>query len=286
MHWRSTPLSLQGVWEKDEARKHDSFQAFDEVLELWGAQSTRSMACASACMAQPLPVAKQVLAKAVELDVDLVLLGGDLFHENKPSRTTIVKAISSLKRHCFHSRDISFRILSNQAENFVSGCVAAPLGLAHAGKGPLALCRVANTEDSSQKVGLPVFTIHGNHDDPSGVDNLSAVDILSSCGLVNYFGKTVRGSGRDPRDSACRDSHILGCMGADYLWQQPQPRSRQGGPVPCAGGQGRRHSSPAAGDRQCCAQPLAPLSARGGGLTLRCAGHHSGGPVRVGRDSG
>ena len=38
-------------------------------------------------------------------------------------------------------------------------------------------------------VGLPIFTIHGNHDDPSGSDNLSAVDILSSCKLVNYFGK-------------------------------------------------------------------------------------------------
>jgi double-strand break repair protein MRE11 len=36
-----------------------------------------------------------------------------------------------------------------------------------------------------------VFTIHGNHDDPAGVDNLSAVDFLSSAGLVNYFGKTV-----------------------------------------------------------------------------------------------
>jgi double-strand break repair protein MRE11 len=36
-----------------------------------------------------------------------------------------------------------------------------------------------------------VFTIHGNHDDPAGQDNLSAVDLLSSCGLVNYFGKVV-----------------------------------------------------------------------------------------------
>ena len=40
-------------------------------------------------------------------------------------------------------------------------------------------------------MGLPVFTIHGNHDDPSGADNLSAVDVLSTCKLVNYFGKTV-----------------------------------------------------------------------------------------------
>ena len=32
--------------------------------------------------------------------------------------------------------------------------------------------------------------IHGNHDDPTGEGNLSAIDILSTAGLVNYFGKT------------------------------------------------------------------------------------------------
>lgn len=38
-------------------------------------------------------------------------------------------------------------------------------------------------------IGLPVFTIHGNHDDPSSADDTSAVDILASANLVNYFGK-------------------------------------------------------------------------------------------------
>jgi DNA repair exonuclease SbcCD nuclease subunit len=50
----------------------------------------------------------------------------------------------------------------------------------------------ANFEDPNINVGLPVFTIHGNHDDPAGADNLSAVDLVSACGLVNYFGKVVR----------------------------------------------------------------------------------------------
>ena len=52
-------------------------------------------------------------------------------------------------------------------------------------------CRAANFNNPHHNVGLPVFTIHGNHDDPAGVDNLSAVDVLSSCKLVNYFGKAV-----------------------------------------------------------------------------------------------
>lgn len=45
-------------------------------------------------------------------------------------------------------------------------------------------------------VRLPVFTVHGNHDDPGGADHLSAVDMLSTARLVNYFGKQpLSGSG-------------------------------------------------------------------------------------------
>lgn len=46
-----------------------------------------------------------------------------------------------------------------------------------------------NFENSNYNIGLPVFTIHGNHDDPGGTENLSAVDILSTGALLNYFGK-------------------------------------------------------------------------------------------------
>ena len=38
-------------------------------------------------------------------------------------------------------------------------------------------------------VGLPVFSIHGNHDDPSGDGNLAALDLFAVTGLINYFGK-------------------------------------------------------------------------------------------------
>lgn len=36
-----------------------------------------------------------------------------------------------------------------------------------------------------------MFTIHGNHDDPAGANSLSAVDILATGALVNYFGKAA-----------------------------------------------------------------------------------------------
>ncbi|BDA49205.1 Double-strand break repair protein MRE11 [Coccomyxa sp. Obi] len=129
-----------GVWEKDEIRKDDSFLTFEEIFDV-----------------------------AKKEKVDFVLLGGDLFHDNKPSRTTLVRTMEILSKYCLNGSQISFKIISNQAENFVSG--------------------KANFQNDNYSVGLPVFTIHGNHDDPSGVDNLSAVDVLSTCNLVNYFGK-------------------------------------------------------------------------------------------------
>jgi double-strand break repair protein MRE11 len=49
-----------------------------------------------------------------------------------------------------------------------------------------------NYEDPNFNVAIPVFSIHGNHDDPQGVGAegaLSAVDLLSMSGLLNYFGK-------------------------------------------------------------------------------------------------
>jgi len=128
-----------GVDEKDPIRGNDSFETFEEILQI-----------------------------AKERRADCVLLGGDLFHDNKPSRSTIVKAMDILTRYCLNDDDIDFEIVSDQS-NFTTGKV--------------------NFENEHLNIGLPVFTIHGNHDDPSSVDNTSAVDILASANLVNYFGK-------------------------------------------------------------------------------------------------
>jgi DNA repair exonuclease SbcCD nuclease subunit len=56
------------------------------------------------------------------------------------------------------------------------------------------LCSRVNYEDPNHNISLPVFTIHGNHDDPAGAENLSAVDILSTAALLNYFGKVRCGA--------------------------------------------------------------------------------------------
>ena len=53
---------------------------------------------------------------------------------------------------------------------------------------------VVNYEDENYSVDLPIFAIHGNHDDPTregGAQGelLSAMDFLDVSNLINYFGR-------------------------------------------------------------------------------------------------
>lgn len=43
--------------------------------------------------------------------------------------------------------------------------------------------------DSTLKIKLPIFSIHGNHDGPVGLDLIGAMDQISVNSYVNYFGK-------------------------------------------------------------------------------------------------
>ncbi|KAK3271505.1 meiotic recombination, partial [Cymbomonas tetramitiformis] len=132
-----------GYLDTDPIRRDDSFEAFEEIFQ-----------------------------EAKKQNVDCVLLGGDLFHENKPSRYTLVRTIEILRKHCLSDSPIGLQVLSDQSQNFSSAF------------------STVNYEDANFNIGLPVFSIHGNHDDPTGADNLAALDVLSACNLVNYFGKT------------------------------------------------------------------------------------------------
>nr|CAD7451961.1 unnamed protein product [Timema tahoe] len=47
---------------------------------------------------------------------------------------------------------------------------------------------VVNYEDPNLNISIPIFSINGNHDDCSAME-VSAMDVLASTGLVNYFAK-------------------------------------------------------------------------------------------------
>ncbi|CAN8002488.1 unnamed protein product [Ixodes hexagonus] len=117
---------------------------------------------------------KEILEIAVKNEVDFILLGGDMFHENKPPRWVEHETLKLLRQHCLGDKPVRFEMLSDQSENF--GFCAFPN---------------VNYEDANLNVSYPVFTVHGNHDDPTGSENLSIVDVLATSGLVNYFGKVT-----------------------------------------------------------------------------------------------
>lgn len=48
-----------------------------------------------------------------------------------------------------------------------------------------------NYQDGNLNISIPVFSIHGNHDDPTGADALCALDVLSCAGFVNHFGRSM-----------------------------------------------------------------------------------------------
>lgn len=112
-----------GYAERDAVRGEDSFNSFREVMEL---------------------------AKAEE--VDMVLLAGDLFHENKPSRKSMYQAMRSLRLNCLGNRPCELEVLGDQS------VATEDTAVMH-----------INYEDPEINVAIPVFSIHGNHDDPSGV---------------------------------------------------------------------------------------------------------------------
>ncbi|XP_070799003.1 double-strand break repair protein MRE11 [Pituophis catenifer annectens] len=133
-----------GYLEKDACRGNDTFVTFDEILKL-----------------------------GRDNEVDFILLGGDLFHENKPSRKTIYTCLELLRKYCMGDRPVQFEILSDQSVNF--GFSKFPW---------------VNYQDENLNISIPVFSIHGNHDDPTGADGLCALDILTCAGLINHFGRS------------------------------------------------------------------------------------------------
>ncbi len=47
----------------------------------------------------------------------------------------------------------------------------------------------ANFYNPALSIKLPIFGIHGNHDDPSGVEMIGSLDKMSANNYINYFGK-------------------------------------------------------------------------------------------------
>jgi double-strand break repair protein MRE11 len=99
----------------------------------------------------------------------MVLLAGDLFHDNKPSRKSMYQVMRSLRMNCLGEKPCELEMLSD-ANDVLNG-------------------DHVNYEDPDINVAIPVFSIHGNHDDPTGDGHFCSLDLLQMSGLLNYFGR-------------------------------------------------------------------------------------------------
>lgn len=100
---------------------------------------------------------EEILKYARSTKADMILLGGDLFHENKPSRKAEKRCIDLLRKYCLGLEKVNFQFLSDPAVNF-KDCSF----------------QLVNFEEPTLGIDLPIFSIHGNHDDPCG---LSTYDV-------------------------------------------------------------------------------------------------------------
>lgn len=102
---------------------------------------------------------EEVIQIAKAYNVDFVLLAGDLFNDVSPSQSTLFKGVSLLEKYVFGDRPINF-LINRYKPNY---------------------------SNENVNIELPIFVIHGSHDYPSADENISALDILQSCNLVQSF---------------------------------------------------------------------------------------------------
>lgn len=81
-----------GYAEKDPVRGQDSINTFREILEI-----------------------------ARDSDVDFILLAGDLFHENRPSRTCMHQVIALLREYTLGDKPVPFELLSDPYDGATPG---------------------------------------------------------------------------------------------------------------------------------------------------------------------
>ena len=127
-----TSNNLLGFGLNHPIRKNDSFEAFEEILK----QSRRN-------------------------NVDLLLLGGNLFDHSSPSQEVLHKAISLIKGNIFGDKPINFEALwGRQTPNYA--------------------CENMN-------IDLQIFIIHGKKELLPNDTSLGVLDVLHA---GNYVRKT------------------------------------------------------------------------------------------------
>lgn len=115
---------------------------------------------------------EEVFEHAKRVEADCVLLCGDLFHEAHPSNHTIARTMKILQKYCIGNKPVQIECESNNCLQDLAR---------NTNKQP-------NYHSKEMKISMPVFSIHGNHDEPSGYKGTSPMHIFAEANIVNYFG--------------------------------------------------------------------------------------------------
>lgn len=116
----------------------------------------------------------EIMHLALDRDVDMVVQGGDLFHVNQPSKKSYYHVMQTLRETCWNEKPIEYRLVSDPSRAMAAKHFGYP-------------CEY----DPNINVGMPVYAISGNHDDSTGEELLSPLDLLSVSALLNHFGRVT-----------------------------------------------------------------------------------------------
>ena len=83
-----------------------------------------------------------------------------MFHHHNPSKKTIIRTSNMLQNNVYEQKSHKYEVY----------------------------CYEPNFKNENFSVELPIFIIHGNHDAPNGIENISSIDIFVNKEF-NYFGK-------------------------------------------------------------------------------------------------
>lgn len=116
----------------------------------------------------------EILSIGRERDVDFILQGGDLFHVNSPTKKSYYHVMRSLREHCWCDKPIEYKLVSDPSDAMAAKHFTYPAEY-----------------DMNVNVGMPLYAISGNHDDATGEELLSPLDVLGVSGLLNHFGRVI-----------------------------------------------------------------------------------------------
>ena len=102
-----------GFLERDSVRGDDSFLSFEEVFQ----QARKQKVSTADTYYYPH---NKALPFFFYVQADFVLLGGDLFHDNRPSRYTMYRATQLFRKYCLGDGPIGFQVTFCHCSLFIA----------------------------------------------------------------------------------------------------------------------------------------------------------------------